>query len=87
MQEQVIVVEPPQTPNPPSEVKKPALSAKAARKQAAAILKEKKLTLPKLKQAYDLYQITLDKDPRNPEALRGINIIANKMTAMERGQK
>ena len=87
MQEQAIVVEPPQTPNPPSEVKKPALSAKAARKQAAAILKEKNLTLPKLKQAYDLYQITLNKDSRNPEALRGINIIANKMSVMESGQK
>ncbi len=86
MQEQAII-EPPQTPNPPSEVKKPLLSAKAARKQAAAILKEKNLTLPKLKQAYDLYQITLDKDPRNPEALRGINIIANKITALESGQK
>jgi len=79
-------IEPPQTANPPLATKKPALSAKAARKQAAAILKEKHLTLQKLKQAYDLYQITLDQDPRNAEALGGINIIANKMTALKSGQ-
>lgn len=46
--------------------------------QAASILKDKHLTLPKLKEAYDLYQLTLKMNPHQPEALRGVNIIANK---------
>jgi serine/threonine-protein kinase PpkA len=51
-------------------------------REAAAVLNDKPLTLPKLKQAYDYYQVILKKQPRHPEALRGVNIIARQFVAI-----
>jgi tetratricopeptide (TPR) repeat protein len=61
----------------------PVIDINTALRQAAAILKEKRLTLPKLKQAYDLYQIALKKNPRHQQAMRGVSIIAHKFIAIK----
>jgi serine/threonine protein kinase len=61
----------------------PVTDVTTALRQAAAILKEKRLTLPKLKQAYDLYQLALKKNPRHQQAMRGVSIIAHKFIAIK----
>ncbi|MGZ8195047.1 MAG: protein kinase domain-containing protein [Methylosarcina sp.] len=68
---------------PQASVQQPIPNAKAALHRAKAILKDKRLTLPKLKEAYDLYQIALKINRRHPEALRGVNIIANQFIAIK----
>lgn len=73
----------PAAPAPPIVESKPVPDVKTALRQAAAILTDRHLTIPKLKQAYDLYQLTLKSNPRRPEALRGANIIANKFIAIK----
>lgn len=59
----------------------PVSDVNTALRQAAAILKEKQLTLPKLKQAYDLYQLVLAKNPRHQQAMRGVTTIAHEFIA------
>lgn len=61
----------------------PVTDVNTALRQAAAILKEKRLTLPKLKQAYDLYQLALKKNPRHQQAMRGVSTIAHKFIAIK----
>jgi serine/threonine protein kinase len=61
----------------------PVPDVETALQQAEAILKDKQLTLLKLKQAYDLYQLALDKNPRNQQALRGVSTIAHKFIAIK----
>jgi serine/threonine protein kinase len=61
----------------------PVTDVNTALRQAAAILKEKRLTLSKLKQAYDLYQLALKKNPRHQQAMRGVSIIAHKFIAIK----
>ena len=39
--------------------------------------------MPTLRQAYDLYQLTLKNNPRHPQALRGTNTIASKFIAIQ----
>ncbi|MGR8933074.1 MAG: protein kinase domain-containing protein [Gammaproteobacteria bacterium] len=67
----------------PQRVKKPPMSVKKALQEAEKILNEKTLTIPKLKQAYDYYQFTLKSNPKRPEALRGANIIANRLISIK----
>lgn len=55
----------------------------AALRQAAALLQEPRLSIPKLHQAHELYQQVLNKYPGHPAALRGANLIANKLLAIE----
>lgn len=62
---------------------RPVSDINTALRRASALLKEKPLTLPKLKQAYDLYQQPLNKNPRHQEALRGISIIAHQFIAIK----
>lgn len=73
------------TPNQDSNPLPPLTTAAAgsALRQAAAILQEPRLTIPMLRQAHALYQQVLDKHPGNPAALRGANLIANKLLAIE----
>lgn len=54
-----------------------------ALRRADAILKESPLTLPKLQQAYDLYQVILEKNPLHPDGLRGTNSIARKFIEIQ----
>ncbi|MGJ0486255.1 MAG: protein kinase domain-containing protein [Methylomicrobium sp.] len=61
----------------------PVSDVNTALRQAAAILKEKQLTLPKLKQAYDLYQLALTKNPRHQQAMRGVTTIAHEFIAIK----
>jgi serine/threonine-protein kinase PpkA len=74
-------------PPAPAEKPSPATEKSPSRdnplREAAAILADKPLTLPKLKQAYDSYQVVLKKHPRHPEALRGVNIIARQFIAIK----
>lgn len=59
------------------------MNVDTALRQADAILKEKQLTLPKLKQAYDLYQVALKKNPRHQQAMRGVSIIAHRFITIK----
>lgn len=59
------------------------IDSEAALRQAAAILRDPLTTLPKLQQAHALYQQVLLKQPGHPAALRGANVIANKLLSLE----
>ncbi|MGR8942317.1 MAG: hypothetical protein ACU83P_12080, partial [Gammaproteobacteria bacterium] len=80
--EQAVIVEPPAQDSLIS-TNQPVDDVNTALRRATALLKEKQLTLPKLKQAYDLYQIALKKNPRQREALRGISVIAHQFIAIK----
>lgn len=67
----------PASDTPPVTAPIKAVGTKQALREAEKILNDKHLTIPKLKQAYDYYQLVLKKSPGRPEALRGANIIAN----------
>lgn len=72
----------PLSPSPPAAKKAPT-SVKAALLEAEKILNDKPMTIPKLKQAHEYYQLTLKNNPRRPEALRGANIIANHFVTIK----
>ncbi len=63
--------------------RQPLPTAMEALRQADALIKERPLTLPKLQQAYDLYQLTLEKNPLHPDGLRGTNTIAIKFIEIQ----
>jgi serine/threonine protein kinase len=55
----------------------------SAREQAQKILDAEHMTIPKLEHAHDLYQLVLKDNPLDPEALGGVNTIANRLLTIE----
>lgn len=64
-------------------VEPPPSSDAEALRRAGILLQDANLTIPKLQQAFELYQLVLKKHPNQAAALRGTNLIANKLVEIE----